>query len=246
MATFWFIRHGESTAQAKPDVIGGRSPDAEITTVGASQARALGYCLGKDKTLIGGFDDLWRSTLIRAKQTCDLMMAEMGSSCERPMNTPSPIVDSRLIELDQGKWQGEDRKSVYTPHMIQLIESNTLHFCAPGGESQFQVTERMLSWLYDALRLARTNRTLRESIMPSLRSLNESDYNIAVVGHGYAIRCLLCNLFDIPNRQAFHIKIDNCSITKVRIWSDDFDHLENNLKCNLDCLNFVYPDVKYA
>lgn len=61
-----FIRHAESTLNAKPELIGGRSPASPLTALGKRQARALGVHLrssGMD------FDAVYSSPLERAKQT---------------------------------------------------------------------------------------------------------------------------------------------------------------------------------
>lgn len=61
-----FIRHAESTMNAKPELIVGRSPASPLTALGKRQARALGVHLrssGMD------FDAVYSSPLERAKQT---------------------------------------------------------------------------------------------------------------------------------------------------------------------------------
>lgn len=61
-----FIRHAETSMNAKPELIAGRSPSATLTNLGNRQARALGIHLrsaGMD------FDAVYSSPLERAKQT---------------------------------------------------------------------------------------------------------------------------------------------------------------------------------
>ena len=62
----YLIRHGESTMNAKPELIGGRSPSATLTATGKRQARALGVHL---RSLGVDFDAVYSSPLERAKQT---------------------------------------------------------------------------------------------------------------------------------------------------------------------------------
>lgn len=61
-----FIRHAESSMNAKPELICGRSPSAMLTGLGKRQARALGVHL---RSVGMDFDAVYSSPLERAKQT---------------------------------------------------------------------------------------------------------------------------------------------------------------------------------
>ncbi|KAH9299563.1 hypothetical protein KI387_031245, partial [Taxus chinensis] len=66
MTEVFLIRHAESTMNERPELIGGRSPSATLTTNGKRQARALGVFL---KTQGITFSSVYSSPLERAKQT---------------------------------------------------------------------------------------------------------------------------------------------------------------------------------
>lgn len=62
----YLIRHAESTMNAHPELVGGRSPLATLTALGKRQAHALGVHL---RSLGVDFDAVYSSPLERAKQT---------------------------------------------------------------------------------------------------------------------------------------------------------------------------------
>ncbi|MDJ0957628.1 MAG: histidine phosphatase family protein [Arenicellales bacterium] len=77
------------------------------------------------------------SPLSRAKQTAALM------GCD------SPKIESRLMEMDWGEWEGRtlsDLRSELGMDMLQN-EQRGLDFKPDGGESPRQVRERLQSWL---------------------------------------------------------------------------------------------------
>lgn len=62
----YLIRHAESTMNAHPELVSGRSPLATLTALGKRQAHALGVHL---RSLGVDFDAVYSSPLERAKQT---------------------------------------------------------------------------------------------------------------------------------------------------------------------------------
>ncbi|CAK9882966.1 unnamed protein product [Sphagnum jensenii] len=134
----YLIRHAESTMNAHPELVGGRSPLATLTALGKRQAHALGVHL---RSLGVDFDAVYSSPLERAKQTAFFVCQEL--------DIPKNVVEiaEALQELSQGQWEGQPRKEVYTARMLPLINATQPDFCAPGGESQRQVEFRMVEFL---------------------------------------------------------------------------------------------------
>ena len=233
MATFWFIRHGQSEAQLRPELINGRSAQVPLTKKGVKQARVLGDCLARESSL-PYFDFVWYSPALRTVDTKENTI-EVFSAC-RNIVPMYGMDDHRLFELDQGDWTGANRHEVYTKYMLGMIKKDPLNFKAPNGESQREVAERMDNWLTEALRVAEKYipNWVNPHAEPGLTACN-----IAVFGHGLAFKCFLCNHFGIDNLRAFDIVIDNCSITKVEIFKD-----QESLRCKLLYLNFVYPEIR--
>jgi broad specificity phosphatase PhoE len=234
MATFWFIRHGQSEAQLRPEFINGRSSEVPLTVKGENQARNLGENLAKEFSLGNPVHAAWHSPAIRTTSTKNIVLEALDSTIELESND-----DHRILELDQGDWTGEDRHKVYTKYMLDLIQKNILDFKAPCGESQGEVTDRMMFWLSEAV--SRSEGLVPYSIKPHAEhGLTTS--NVLVFGHGLATKCLLCRLFGIDNYRAFDIVIDNCSVTKVDIYGDpNAVYNGGDIKYKLQCLNFVYP-----
>ncbi|KAJ7552351.1 hypothetical protein O6H91_06G051700 [Diphasiastrum complanatum] len=137
-AIVYLIRHAESTMNSRPDLIGGRSPTATLTSNGLRQAITLGASLRSSGVQ---FDAIYTSPLERAKQTALLVCKEMEIS--EHLITCSEA----LQEQSQGLWEGRSRAEIYSPEMIRKINSLQPDFAAPEGESQRQVECRMLEFL---------------------------------------------------------------------------------------------------
>jgi broad specificity phosphatase PhoE len=52
-----------------------------------------------------------------------------------------------LTEMSQGQWEGCPKSEIYTPEMVNLMESTQPDFSAPSGESLRQVQFRMMEFL---------------------------------------------------------------------------------------------------
>lgn len=134
----YLIRHGESSMNTLPDLIGGHSPSALLTAEGKRQARALGVFL-----LSHGlrFDAVFSSPLERSKQTAICVCQEV--------NFPQEKIElgDALMEISQGLWEGLRRSEVYTPDLINVMNNSQPDFHAPGGESQRQVEFRMVEFM---------------------------------------------------------------------------------------------------
>ncbi|GAQ82030.1 putative phosphoglycerate mutase [Klebsormidium nitens] len=131
----YLVRHGESTANVHPSIVGGRSQHATLTTKGAKQAKALGAYLRDYLQLT--FDAVYASSLVRAYDTAAITCLELGIP-EREIH-----VADDLQEMSQGEWEGRPRAEVYTPDVLASMPALQPNFTAPGGESQLQVETRM-------------------------------------------------------------------------------------------------------
>ncbi|BAF28348.2 Os11g0522000, partial [Oryza sativa Japonica Group] len=56
-------------------------------------------------------------------------------------------VSDALTEMSQGQWEGCPKSEVYTPEMVNLMDSTQPDFSAPAGESLRQVQFRMMEFL---------------------------------------------------------------------------------------------------
>lgn len=96
----YYVRHG----QTEHNKAGKRNgfTDSTLTGLGVKQAYDLGHKI-KDMKL----DVVFSSPLIRAKQTCEVLLSV------RPVNNrPSIITDYRLMECYSGEYEGQDWSEV--------------------------------------------------------------------------------------------------------------------------------------
>lgn len=191
--------------------VGGRSDAAPLTEKGERQAEALGRRL-RDSGV--KFDRVYCSTAERARRTAQLACKELGFD-------PSLICESRkVLELCMGEWTGRRRAEVYTPDVLQQIQSQQLFFRAPGfserdapeggpapaGESQLEVEERMASFV-DGLLLAGSD--------AHHAAHGGREPVVAIFSHGLAIRCLLRRLLGAHPGFAVHSETKNTAISDV-------------------------------
>eukprot|EP00164_Ancoracysta_twista_P003236 GFYU01004322.1.p1 GENE.GFYU01004322.1~~GFYU01004322.1.p1 ORF type:complete len:252 (-),score=36.04 GFYU01004322.1:418-1173(-) len=189
MVRLVFIRHAKSEVNAKPGIIGGRSEKCRITKLGVRQVDALARRLQKHNQMP---TRIFSSTLRRAKQTTDLLCSALGYPKEKVVHS------DKLVELDQGHWEGESRKDIYTAEVKASIASDNLHFRAPGGESQLDVESRMTSFVYDHI----------------ISKVNADDV-VFVVSHGVAIKCFLRGVMSSAPVMTRKILLDNVSMTEL-------------------------------
>lgn len=189
----YLIRHGESVTNCQPHLIGGRSGWADLTNKGRLQARLLNLRLKEENIK---FDSVYSSTLIRARRTCDL-----GFEGVFPLEK---VVESdQLIEMSQGKWEGQVRNKVYSDKVLIEMNSKGKFFIPANnsGESQRMIERRASNWFED-------------EILYNLKYQNKKS-RVAVVGHSQWFRNLLHYVMGFNDRLIHRIKIDNTSVTKL-------------------------------
>lgn len=138
MTEVYLICEGECHVNLRPDLVGGRCPEATLTPNGKRQARALAVFL---KSQGIRFNAVYTSPLDRARSTALPICQEMNFS-EHLIQA-----SDALQEMSHGLWEGCLRSDVYTPEMLSLMERFQPDFCAPSGESLRQVEFRMLQFL---------------------------------------------------------------------------------------------------
>ncbi len=89
-----------------------------------------------------GFQRLWCSPLLRARQTAEIVAARIGLE---------PIDDDRLVETDTGDWTDRLWSDVEAedPQALAAFLRSDPDFAFPGGESYRHQTERVLAALTD-------------------------------------------------------------------------------------------------
>jgi broad specificity phosphatase PhoE len=134
-ASIYLARHGQTAynhegrfqgQQAIPLDGTGRAQAAELAE------RAAGY----------GFQALWCSPLLRARETADIVAAKIGLE---------PKEDARLMETDAGDWTDLTFVEVraQTPELFDAFAAAEPGFAFPGGESFTQQELRVDAALRD-------------------------------------------------------------------------------------------------
>ncbi|KAK9117678.1 hypothetical protein Sjap_016625 [Stephania japonica] len=134
----YLINHGECSVSLRPDLVGGRWPEADLTPNGKRQARALAVFLNSQGIR---FSAVYSSPLNRARSTALSVSQEMNFSEEQIQTS------DELVEMSEGQWEGCLRSEIYTAEVLSLIERSQPDFSAPSGESLRQVEFRMIQFL---------------------------------------------------------------------------------------------------
>lgn len=182
-ARLWLVRHG----QTDWNVVGryqGQS-DPPLNPVGRAQARALASRLRGH-----GFQALYTSDLLRARQTADALAAHAGLA---------PRLEPRLREMHHGAWDGLLVTEIQARFPADWAAWRHAPHAArpPGGETVTEVAERVAAALDDIAR-------------------RHAGGHVLVVSHGLALATALCRVHDVPLAQAHDLVPPNAEATMVR------------------------------
>jgi len=182
----YFIRHGESTSNERNIFAG--VLDVDLTSFGRLQARRAGVDLKKKGTK---FDAVYVSHMRRARQTCEIALAE--SQALKSPNTPVEI-DHRISEKSFGIFAGRNlnllRLALGYEGFEEMLHS---HNEAPrAGEKIAQV-------------YSRAARFYEDKIVPHL----ERGETVLGVCHQYVLQPLALYLSGLPPTAYKHLKLPN-------------------------------------
>ena len=124
-----FIRHGQTTSNARRLLVGRSDPD--LTELGENQARSL-------RRALGGVVEVWTSPLVRARRTAELALPHLAAE-----------VKDAFIEIDYGRWEGRSVEDVGVEEWRALRQDHDAAFEA--GESLAVVDRRVHAVLDDLL-----------------------------------------------------------------------------------------------
>ena len=128
-------RHGETTWNKDRRFQG--QLDVELNDTGREQARALAEVARGE-----GFAALYTSPLVRARETAEIVGAQLGLE---------PRVDDRLKESHVGAWEGRFKADLERdePAAWAAFGAAGEDFRFPGGESLGEQQERVVAALVD-------------------------------------------------------------------------------------------------
>jgi broad specificity phosphatase PhoE len=152
----YLARHGQTAYNAEGRFQGQQAIPLDET--GRAQAVALA-----ERAAAHGFAALWSSTLLRARETAEVVTAKLGLE---------PRYDGRLMETNAGDWTDRSFSEVQAeaPELFAKFFTGDPSFAFPGGESFAQQEVRVGAALDD----------VEAGVLPAL-----------VVCHGMVIRAAL-------------------------------------------------------
>jgi broad specificity phosphatase PhoE len=174
-------RHGETDDNVPPARVQG-SLDVPLNDRGREQARGLAAAAASE-----GLRSLWTSQLVRARETAEIVGAELGLE---------PRVDERLAESHRGEWEGRPLAEIERdePDRWAAWRRAGESFRFPGGES---LAEHM----------RRVSAAIEEIAAGELPAL--------VVCHGGTIRCAFARVHP-RGLDAFHeLEVPNAEIMRL-------------------------------
>lgn len=183
MATWIFLRHGESVANAGNWLAG--HVDTPLTERGRAQAEAAGRTLASFP-----LGRVVSSDLRRAVNTARIAL----SAWARARGEPAPVLEQRvaLRERNTGTWAYRDRSELRRSGLMARLTSWDLG--PPEGESQAMLAARVLPALAE---------------LEAQAQAEDSGAPILVVAHGGVLRVTMCALDDTPRDQVGFFGVAN-------------------------------------
>lgn len=182
----YFIRHGESTSNERNIFAG--VLDVDLTSFGRLQARRAGVDIQKKGIK---FDAVYVSHMRRARQTCEIALAE--SQALKSPDIPVQI-DHRISEKSFGIFAGRNlnllRLALGYEGFEEMLHSH--NEAPPAGEKISQVYGRAASFY-------------EERVVPHLKR----GETVLVVCHQYVLEPLALYLSDLPPTAYKHLKLPN-------------------------------------
>jgi broad specificity phosphatase PhoE len=182
----YFVRHGESTSNERNIFAG--VLDVDLTAFGRLQARRAGLDIKKKGVK---FDAVYVSHMRRARQTCEIALAE--SQALKSDDIPVEI-DHRISEKSFGIFAGRNlnllRLALGYEGFEEMLHSH--NEAPPAGEKISQVYNRAA-------------RFYEEKVVPHLKR----GETVLVVCHQYVLEPLALYLSDLPPTAYKHLKLPN-------------------------------------
>ena len=204
MSLFYFLRHSATDWNMEGRICG--STDVPLSDLGRRQAQLLGR---RFETL--PVEALYSSPLRRALDTAIVIGESVGLS---------PLVDSRLAELNYGEWEGATFAEIVraTPGLYHAWEENPADLAPPRGETGVHLVERAAPFLAEVAQ-------------------RHPCGNVVVVCHKTVCRLLACQIMGVPlTEYRRRVPMDNAALNifeaqngKWRVATlNDTSHLKEN------------------
>lgn len=198
MAQLYYLRHGESEANLRPDLIGGRTNEAKLSPRGEEQARRAGKHL---RELMIKPSVVYVSPAVRTLRTAELALSEIDYRGK-------VVICPELQELSQGDCEGLPRADVYTPERLEQIAELGKGFKLPGGESVRELGDR----LYEASLVINQYAERIGGFETSYMCLPAS---ALIVTHETAIKALAARQKGYSQQWVYETKLPNASLSRM-------------------------------
>jgi len=182
----YIIRHGETDFNIGDVRFRGRY-DVPLSDLGLKHAEEAGKQLSS--VLL---EKIYYSKLSRAKDT--------ATKIKEHQSTADLIEEPFLIDISFGDWEGKPPTEVFTPEEQEKWFSMPHDFVIPGGETFYQVLDRL------------------HRLFKRLRSQNEK--NVALVTHGAVINLIFVYLTGTHPSHYWNFYVKPCSISNIKLRKD--------------------------
>ncbi|MBV6391856.1 MAG: Phosphoserine phosphatase 1 [Anaerolineales bacterium] len=161
--------------------------DVPLNQTGVRQAELLAKRLSTEK-----MDAIVTSDLIRAVETAKAV-------CALRENPPIIATDPRWRELSFGKWEGlnQDEIKAQWQDEAKVWYADIVHAVPPGGESLFQLSQRIGAALED------------------LKS-EHKDKTVLLVTHSGVIQTMMCLILGMELKRYWQFRVLQASLTVIR------------------------------
>lgn len=132
LATAYLIRHGE-TDFSQMNIAQGQM-DVPINDIGIQTAKKIGDYIA-DNILV---DKVFKSDLLRCKQTCEILVSKLSNSIDC-------VTSTDLREISLGIFEGQPMEKL---NFFRYNSGNYNSFIPEGGESFEHLTTRVENWLF--------------------------------------------------------------------------------------------------
>lgn len=194
MTTFYFIRHGQTDANAMGLKQGTINDDrTHLTALGQQQADQL-----RAHFDISFADRLYVSPLDRTRETAAIL--------NQDAHLPTQV-DERLLEISYGSWDGQQNAElmathpeVFDPVLQDVLPSYTN--VATNGETFAQVEARVAAFMQEV-------------------AAAQPNGNIIVVTHGFTVKAAVLVATQTPNPMSLP-EPANTSVTRIQLADDRY------------------------
>jgi broad specificity phosphatase PhoE len=184
-------RHGNTFEPSQTAVWVGSQQDLPLVTAGVEQAQRLAHSLKEAKITLQG---VYCAPLKRTKDYAHIVVESLGHDAAQP------IADSRLIEIDYGRWTGLSSQQIKEQGQGEALlnweKQSQWPLEAGWGGSEAEIIEQTHAFAEDLLKKHR-----------------EEDRILAVASNG----CLRYFLHLIPGAFAQHVREQNFKVATGNI-----------------------------